>query len=101
MLYIRHCMRRARPADSQAIDDLIKARHLRVISVKREDDYWRYWSRGWLFSLSNCARIYVVVAEASAGQRRELHVAFDDWPPKTWDLQILMERELPPRIARA
>ena len=84
-----------RPADGQAIDELMKVRRLRTVSVTRNDDYWRYWLRGRLFSLSNCARIYIVVGEDPEGSRREIHVAFDDWPPRTGDLQILMEHEVP------
>lgn len=101
VVYFHHRMRRARLSDYHAIDDLMKARGLRAISVTRNDNYWRYWLRGRMFSLSNCARIYVIVGESSRGPRREIHVAFDDWPPASGELQTLEEREMPPHGGQA
>ncbi len=85
---------RGRPSDHPAIDEFMVARHWRTIAVTRDDHYWRYWIRGKL-GLSNCARIYVIVAERPGGDRREVHVAFDPWPWGDGQLQVLAERDAP------
>jgi hypothetical protein len=87
-------LKTSRPSDYEAINDLVAGRGLRTVSVSRDDAYWRYWLRGRLL-LSNCARVYVVVAEAPGGARQEIHVAFDQWPPSTGGVQVLLERDLP------
>lgn len=87
-------LKRSRPSDYGAINELVAGRGLQTLSVTRDDTYWRYWLRGRLL-LSNCARVYVVVAEAPGGARQEIHVGFDQWPPATGGLQVLLERDLP------
>jgi hypothetical protein len=72
---------------------MMRRRGLLTVSVTRSDNYGKYWIRG--NGISNCARIYAVVGEDPDGTRREIHVAFDDWPPNHGQLEILMEREVP------
>jgi hypothetical protein len=69
---------KARASDYAAIEEFAAARSLRIISVCRNDNHWRYWLRGKL-SLSNVARVFIVVVEPAGVGRRELHIAFDDW----------------------
>ena len=92
ILYLRIRLTRSRPSDYETIDNFLRSRGLTRIAVQRDDNYWRYWLRGKLY-LSNCARIYIVEANEPAGQRREIHVAFDQWlmmgPAR---LQVLLER---------
>ncbi|WP_435008507.1 hypothetical protein P12x_005714 [Tundrisphaera lichenicola] len=95
VVYLRYRLTKSRPADDQAIDDLMKARRLQTVSVTRNDNYWRYWLRGRLFTLSNCARIYIAVGDDPEGSRREIHLTFDDWLTHKGEPQILMEREIP------
>lgn len=92
ILYLRYRLTSPRSSDFEAIDELMNARCLRLLTVTNENNYWRYWIRGRLL-LSNCARIYVILAEDSTGKRREIHVAFDQWPPASGTLQVLLERE--------
>ena len=92
VLYLRFRLTRSRPSDYEAIDSFLRTRGLTRIAVQRDDNYWRYWLRGKLY-LSNCARIYIVEANEPGGQRREIHVAFDQWPMMgTARLQVLLER---------
>ena len=60
-LYIGRRLTRSRPADYEAIDELPMVREKTRISVRMENNYWRYWIRG--KNLSNCARIYIVEAQ--------------------------------------
>ena len=99
VVYLRYRLTKSQPSDDQAIDDLMKVRGLRKVAVTRSDNYWRYWIRGKL-SLSNCARIYVVVGEEPDGREREIHVAFDDWSLRRGELQVLLELEMPPQKGR-
>jgi hypothetical protein len=96
IISLRLWLLESRPSDYVAIDALLATRGLRPVTVIRQDDYWLYWLRGHL-SLSNCARIYVVLGEAPGGSRRELHVAFDTWPLGTVGGDVLLEREVPDR----
>jgi hypothetical protein len=96
ILYLRYRLMRSRPSDDEAIESLMRARRLRAVAVRRDTNYWRYWSRGHLFSLRNVARIYVVLGEDPGGTQHELAIAFDNWPPSRGDLQILGERTIEP-----
>lgn len=95
-LYLRYRLMRSRPSDDAAIESLMKARRLRAVAVRRDTNYWRYWSRGRLFTLSNVARIYVVLGEEPGGTQHEIAIAFDNWPPSRGELQILGERQIEP-----
>ncbi|WP_426413334.1 hypothetical protein [Bradyrhizobium ganzhouense] len=63
------------PAHRLAIDDFAEQRGLRIISVTRSSNYFRFLFRGVL--LSNLARSYRVVVEDIEGNRADIHVAFD------------------------
>jgi hypothetical protein len=93
VLYSYFRLRRSRPSDYEAIDDMLKARSLQRIAVTKHYDLLRYWIRGYL-SLSNVARFYIVTADEQNGSRREIHVAFDAW---SWNggLRVLLDIELP------
>lgn len=66
-----------------------------MVTVTRDDNYWRYWATGRLFSLSNLARIYVLVGKDPNGATHEIHIAFDNWPPSKGELQVLRELQVP------
>lgn len=97
ILYLHYRLRTSRPSDGEAIDALLNGRQLRKLSVTRNNNYWGYWVRGKVFSLSNLARIYVVVGEDQGGSRHEIHIAFDNWPPSKGQLQVLQERHMSQR----
>jgi hypothetical protein len=78
------------PADLAAIEAFAASRSARIVSVARHDDPWYYWLRGKLL-ISNMARFCVVVIESSAGDRSEVHVAFDPWS-RDKGMQVLFER---------
>jgi hypothetical protein len=85
---------KTRPSDIAAIEAYAEAHSLRVISVRRFDNHWRYWLRGKLL-LSNVARIFIVVAESAESGRRELHIAFDNWG-KSGALEVLQDLPIAP-----
>ena len=89
VLYYRSRMLESHSSDDQAIKDFVADLGWRMVSVERNDNYWRYWIRG--KSISNCSRIYVVVAEEPGGVEHEVHVAFDQWM-RAGDLQVLLEK---------
>ncbi len=89
VLYYRSWMLKSRSSDDQAIKEFIAARRWRMVSVDRNDNYWRYWIQG--KGISNCSRIYIVVAEEPGGVQHEVHVAFDEWMHNS-DLQILLDK---------
>jgi hypothetical protein len=91
VLYMRYRLTRFRPSDVEVIDELLSSRGLNRIAVTKHNNYWRYWIRGKL-TLSNCARLYIIEAEEPGGSRREIHIAFDDWPLGSGRLQVLMDR---------
>ena len=68
-------LRRSRSTDRSAIDVFTKQRGLRIISVTRSRNYWRYWLRG--LGITNSARLYVATVEDSEGKLGTLHIAFD------------------------
>ena len=65
-----------KPTDLADIDTFVASQGLRVLSVTQTDNHLYYWLRGNLL-LSNLARTFVVIAQASDGVRREIHIAFD------------------------
>ena len=71
----------------------MESKGLHVVSVAHNVNPWYYWIRG-KFLLSNAARIYVALAESRQGQRRTIHIAFDDgFFGRTKDPQILLEKD--------
>jgi hypothetical protein len=66
---------RGRATDRPAIDVFAEKRGLRIISVKRSYNVWRYWLRG--IGVANAVRFYVVAVEDSEGTRGDIHLAFD------------------------
>jgi hypothetical protein len=71
----------------------VESKGMRVVSVAHNVNPWYYWIRGKLL-LSNAARIYVALAESQHGQRRTIHIAFDDSLfGRTKDAQILLEKD--------
>jgi hypothetical protein len=75
-----------RPTDRPAIEDYAEQNSLRIVSVTRSQNYWRYFGyhfSGYLFrerrtrGISGLARLYDVVVVNSEGDRGSLHVVFD------------------------
>jgi hypothetical protein len=66
---------RDRPADRSAIDNFAAQRGLRIISVTRSYNFFRYLLRG--ISVGNAVRFYVVAVEDSEGTRGDIRLAFD------------------------
>jgi len=66
---------RSRPTDQSAIATFAECRRLRIISVTRSYNLFRYWLRG--FGVSNTVRSYIVAVEDSEGARSDIHLAFD------------------------
>ena len=81
---------KSRPSDYAAIETFAASKGTKVISIKRNDNHWRYWLRGKLL-LSNISRIFIVTVEASDGARREFHLAFDPLG-SSGGLRVLEER---------
>lgn len=98
--YLHNRLTKARRSDYEAINELMKARSLRTVSVAKTGDYFYYWLRG--KNISNCTRIYIIIAERPSGSRCQMHVGFDpfrldtQWPSRG-ALQVLLEKELPSR----
>jgi hypothetical protein len=63
------------PAHRSAIDDFAEQRGLRIISVTRSYNHFRFLFRGII--LSNLARLYRVAVEDIEGNHADIHVAFD------------------------
>jgi hypothetical protein len=89
-VYLRARMSRSRESDFEAIERFAESRDLRVVDMSRNDNHWRYWLRG-KFTLSNLARVFVLVAEDRNGVRREIHLAFDPLN-KSEDPKVLQEK---------
>jgi hypothetical protein len=66
---------RDRPTDRSAIDNFAEQRGLRIISVTRSYNFFRYWFRG--ISVDDAVRFYELTVEDSEGNRGDIHVAFD------------------------
>jgi hypothetical protein len=66
---------RDRPTDRSAIDIFAKQRGLRIISVTRSYNIFRYWFRG--ISVNNTARFYDVAVEDSEGNHGNVQIAFN------------------------
>jgi hypothetical protein len=75
IVYINWLWIRDRPADRSAIDDFAEQRGLRIISVTRSYNFFRYLLRG--ISVGNTVRFYVVAVEDSEGTRGDIRLAFD------------------------
>jgi nicotinamide mononucleotide adenylyltransferase len=93
-LRLRLYFSKTRPSDIAAIDAYAVAHSLRVISVRRSNNYWRYLLRGKAF-LSSVARVFIVVMESAESARRELHVAFDNWGG-AGEMQVLQDTPIAP-----
>ena len=76
VVYVRRRMSRSRKSDFESIERFASSRSLRVVEISQNDNHWRYWLRG-KFTLSNLARVFVLVAEDADGVRHEIHLAFD------------------------
>jgi len=69
---------RSRPADQRAIDIFAMQHGLRIISITRSYNYFRYFIRRMgVDGLSSMTRFYEIAAEDSEGSQGDLHVAFD------------------------
>ena len=66
---------RERPTDRSAIDIFVQQRGLRIISLTRSYNIFRYWFRG--VSINNTARLYDVAVEDSEGNQGDIRVVFD------------------------
>ena len=75
IVYVNWLLLRDCPTDRPAIDNFAEQRGLRVISVARSYNFFRYWLRG--ISVDNAVRLYWVTVEDSEGNRSDIHVAFD------------------------
>jgi len=75
--YLYWLLIRSRPADQRAIDIFTMQRGLRVISVTRSYNYFRYLIRGIANGLSSTTRFYDIAVEDSEGSRGDIHIAFD------------------------
>ncbi|MFO0960602.1 MAG: hypothetical protein U0800_24730 [Isosphaeraceae bacterium] len=90
---------KSRPSDFQAIENLMKARGLRTISVVRTYNYGQYWKDLGLSSPRN-GRIYVALGEDASGLLREVHVNFEGWLSNAGGPRVLLERQKPTRNNR-
>ena len=69
---------RERPTDRPAIENFAKERGLRIISVTRSYNYYRYFFRGIVVStISSVTRLYDIEVEDSGGNYSEVHIAFE------------------------
>jgi hypothetical protein len=85
-IYIHRRSMRDRPADRLAIEAYAKRNCLRIVSVTRSYNYFRYLSfyfSGYIFrgirtgGLSGSVRLYDVTALDAAGNNGSVHIAFD------------------------
>jgi hypothetical protein len=89
VMFLQSRVRRARPADFEAMRAYVQSRGLRVVAIQQNNNHWRYWLRGRI-RLSNLARTFVLVADSPDGMRSEIHFAFDPWS-QSGQLQVLSE----------
>ena len=86
---------RDRPADEFAIVVFASQRGLRVISMSRSYNYFRFWLQG--ISVSNIARLYDVEVESRNGSKGDIQLAFDSLfgneQPILLDQQVLVMTE--------
>lgn len=66
---------RGRPTDRSAIDLFAKQHGLRIVSVARSYNIFRYWFRG--ISVTNTARFYDIAVEDSEGNQGNIQLVFD------------------------
>jgi hypothetical protein len=75
VFYVNWLLKRERRTDRPAIDIFAKQRGLRVISVTRSYNYFRYWFRG--INISNTTRVYEVAVKDSQGNLGDIYIGFD------------------------
>ena len=91
--YQRSGVPKGDPRDLAKVKEIVSSRGLRVVSIAHDVSPWYYWIRG-NFRVSNVARIYVALGESVHGERRTIHIAFDDGIfGSSKDGQILIEKD--------